>query len=251
MFAHSSFSVWLVHRACQVGVLTVGMAASDLGTIQTINPIGSSLVLLQLWLISERRLPLECSWLPFLCALRSSWAAAMRMFGYAKREIVGRNISMVVPEPMSGAHDSYLRNYVSTGTEVCAYVACARVCVRVRVYICTLASVLPQRILNSTRTLFGRHRMGYIFPMLLNVTRLDTEFAGVMQRIQTQDEYILFLAQSFTVTAATQQSLALLGVRLALVIVDLAVLAIDNTCVTAPGRCAGHRRQRCEPVDVC
>jgi hypothetical protein len=69
-----------------------------------------------------------------------------------------------------------------------------------------------QRILNSTRTLFGRHRMGYIFPMLLNVTRLDTEFAGVMQRIQSQDEYIMFLSQSFTVTAATQESMSLLGV---------------------------------------
>lgn len=42
----------------------------------------------------------------------------MRMFGYAKREIVGRNISVVVPEPMCSAHDSYLRNYVTSGTEV-------------------------------------------------------------------------------------------------------------------------------------
>jgi two-component system sensor kinase FixL len=53
-----------------------------------------------------------------VCLCVCGAATAMRMFGYAKREIVGRNISVVVPEPMCSAHDSYLRNYVTSGTEV-------------------------------------------------------------------------------------------------------------------------------------
>jgi hypothetical protein len=96
-----------------------------------------------------------------------------------------------------------------------------------------------QRVIMTTRTLFGRHRMGYvpsrvrvrvgggsarhaslvcvagvrhIFPIQLNVTRMDMEFAAVMQRVPTHDEYIMFLSQSLTVTAASQGSLALLGV---------------------------------------
>jgi hypothetical protein len=70
--------------------------------------------------------------------------------------------------------------------------------------------------MDTSRTLFGRHRMGYIFPMQLNVTRMDTEFAGIMQRIQSPDEYIMFLSQSMVVTAATQGSLTLLGVSAAI-----------------------------------
>jgi hypothetical protein len=73
--------------------------------------------------------------------------------------------------------------------------------------------VYAQRILNTTRTLFGRHRSGHIFPMVLNVARMDTEFAGVIQRIQSRDDYIMFLSESLIVTAATQDSMALLGVR--------------------------------------
>jgi hypothetical protein len=91
-------------------------------------------------------------------------------------------------------------------------------------------AAVHQRILNSTRTLFGRHRMGHIFPMLLNVTRLDTEFAGIMQRIQTQDEYILFLTQSFIVTAATQRSLSLLGVSGGPVMCVCTVAAVRRQC---------------------
>jgi PAS domain S-box-containing protein len=42
----------------------------------------------------------------------------MRMFGYSKSEIVGQNVSVIVPQPLSSAHDTYLRNYINTGIEV-------------------------------------------------------------------------------------------------------------------------------------
>lgn len=41
--------------------------------------------------------------------------AAERMFGYSENEITGSNVRRLMPEPMRGNHDEYLRNYDKTG----------------------------------------------------------------------------------------------------------------------------------------
>ena len=42
---------------------------------------------------------------------------AVTMFGYDSEEVIGQNISVLMPEPERCAHDSYLNNYVTTGEE--------------------------------------------------------------------------------------------------------------------------------------
>jgi PAS domain S-box-containing protein len=41
--------------------------------------------------------------------------AATRIFGFAPKEVLGRNVSMLMPSPYREDHDSYLRNYQATG----------------------------------------------------------------------------------------------------------------------------------------
>lgn len=37
------------------------------------------------------------------------------MLGYKKSEMESKNISMIMPNPFSQRHNSYMRNYVTTG----------------------------------------------------------------------------------------------------------------------------------------
>lgn len=44
------------------------------------------------------------------------------MFGYNRRDIIGQNIDIIVPEPLATVHHLYMLHYLSTGREVSFFV---------------------------------------------------------------------------------------------------------------------------------
>src|SRR5690348_14069734 len=69
-------------------------------------------------------------------------ASAQRLFGYAPREVMGRNVSMLMPSPYRDEHDQYVRNHLDTGCK---------------------------RIIGSGREVMGLRKDGTTFPMYLSV----------------------------------------------------------------------------------
>jgi len=86
--------------------------------------------------------------------------AAERLFGYAREEVLGQNIKMLMPSPYQEEHDGYLERYRNTG---------------------------EKKIIGIGREVIGQRKDGTVFPLDLAVSelRVDDEqvFTGIIRDI--------------------------------------------------------------------
>ncbi|MCO6476833.1 MAG: PAS domain S-box protein [Phaeodactylibacter sp.] len=89
--------------------------------------------------------------------------AASELFGYAKEEMKGQNVNMLMPAPHAKQHDGYISNYLSTGIG---------------------------KIIGVGREVEGLRKDGSRFPFKLGVSRVELEgkvlFAGVIHDLTEQ-----------------------------------------------------------------
>ena len=92
-------------------------------------------------------------------------AAAERMFGFAEDEVLGENVSMLMPSPDRERHDGYIGHYLETG---------------------------ERRIIGVGRVTTARHRDGGTFPIDLHVgeAKIDDErvFTGFIRDLTERQE---------------------------------------------------------------
>jgi len=90
-------------------------------------------------------------------------AALEQVFGYTSAELLGQNVSKLMPEPHSHQHDGYLRRYLETG---------------------------EAHIIGKSRELRALHRDGHTFPITLSISAVDHLglFTGVICDISSLQE---------------------------------------------------------------
>lgn len=89
--------------------------------------------------------------------------AACRIFGYTEQEVMGNDIKMLMPEPYSSEHGSYMRNYTKTG---------------------------KQKIIGRGREMKGLRKDGSTFPLYLAVSEFHSpsgrSFTGIVRDVSEQ-----------------------------------------------------------------
>jgi two-component system sensor kinase FixL len=83
---------------------------------------------------------------------------AQELFGYPEEEVIGRNVSILMPSPHHEQHDAYLQRYLTTG---------------------------DAKIIGVGREVTGRHRDGRLFPVHLSVGEMhiggERKFTGMLR----------------------------------------------------------------------
>jgi PAS domain S-box-containing protein len=88
---------------------------------------------------------------------------AERLFGYQESEVIGRNVTLLMPSPYREEHDTYLARHLATGV---------------------------QKIIGTGREVTGLHRDGTTFPLHLSVGKMkisgEPKFTGILHDLSTR-----------------------------------------------------------------
>ncbi len=113
--------------------------------------------------------------------------AAVKMFGYAPAEIIGKNISHLMPEPYSKEHDEYLKRFLQTR---------------------------EPKVIGKGREVTGKRKDGSTFPMELAVSETVVSgrrfFTGILRDItdrKASEALILQMAQTDHLTGLPNRAL--------------------------------------------
>ena len=93
--------------------------------------------------------------------------AAQKIFGYSEAEVIGKNVSLLMPPPHRDNHDEYLSRYLQTG---------------------------QAHVIGKTRELQGQRKDGMPFPMELSVTEVkfgDAHFFTAVLRDVSEQKLAL------------------------------------------------------------
>lgn len=108
--------------------------------------------------------------------------SAVDIFGYAADEVVGRNVSLLMPEAIAAEHDSHLHRYMDGG---------------------------PSRVLGTNTEVNGRRKDGSIFPMEIAIGEAflgeERIFTGIVRDISSRK------AAEDNLARAEEQNRLLLG----------------------------------------
>ncbi|MGB7218751.1 MAG: PAS domain S-box protein [Vicinamibacterales bacterium] len=89
--------------------------------------------------------------------------SAERLFGYAAAEVMGRNVSMLMPSPFREEHDRYMERYLTTGVK---------------------------KIIGIGRSVSGRRKDGTTFPIHLSVGEMtiggERKFSGIIHDLTSR-----------------------------------------------------------------
>lgn len=93
--------------------------------------------------------------------------AAVKMFGYSRSEVVGKNISILMPQPYRKKHDQYIQNYLDTG---------------------------QKKIIGIGREVTAKKKDGTVFPIDLSVTEVkwgnERVFSGIIKDISEKKKLV-------------------------------------------------------------
>ncbi|WP_276496299.1 PAS domain-containing sensor histidine kinase [Pontibacter litorisediminis] len=94
--------------------------------------------------------------------MESANPAAARIFGYEPVEMIGQNVSMLMPEPDHSMHDVYISRYMKTGVG---------------------------QIIGKGREVLGKKKTGELFPFFLSIAEVKLEhktiFTGIVHDISS------------------------------------------------------------------